>query len=168
MRSLIGDKLLDDESLHTFLLEVERILNNRPLTPISDDPKDLNSLTPSMLLIGKVDSYLPVDDFVKADGYKKSWRLVQLMADEFWKRWTREYLPLLQLRQKWLQPRRNFKVGDLVLLVDENTKRGSWPKGLIEQCFPDENGVARRVKIKTANNTYLRDIRKVCLLEAVD
>ena len=168
MRSLVGDKLLDDESLYTFLLEVERILNNRPLTPVSDDPRDLNSLTPNMLLLGKVDSSLPIDNFVKADGYKKSWRLAQLLADEFWKRWTREYLPLLQLRQKWFLPRRNFKVGDLVLLIDENTKRGNWPKGLIEQCFPDASGVVRRVKIKTANNTYLRDIRKVCLLEAVD
>ena len=42
MRSLIRDKLMDDESIHSFLLEVERILNNRPLTPISNDPKDLN------------------------------------------------------------------------------------------------------------------------------
>ena len=89
---------------------------------------------------------------MKADGYKKSWRLARLLADEFWKRWTREYLPLLQLRQNWFLPRRNFKVGDrnfkvgdLVLLTDENIKRGSWPKGLIEQCSPNARGVVRNV-----------------------
>ena len=80
-------------NLYTFLLQVERILNNRPLTSASDDPRDLNSLTPNMQLLGKVDSSLPIDNFMKANEYKKSWRLAQLLADEFWKRWTREYWP---------------------------------------------------------------------------
>ena len=168
MRALVGERLLDDEALHTFLLEVERILNNRPITPASDDPTDLLPLTPSMLLLGRVDSPLPIDNFVKADGYRKSWRLVQLLSDKFWARWIREYLPILQTRQKWLKPQRNLKVGDLVLMLDENSKRGHWPKGLVDQCFPDANGIIRRVKIRTANNTYVRDVRKLCLLEAAD
>ena len=143
-------------------------MDNRPITPASDDPTDLLPLTPSMLLLGRVDSPLPIDNFVKADGYRKSWRLVQLLSDKFWARWIREYLPILQTRQKWLKPQRNLKVGDLVLMLDENSKRGHWPKGLVDQCFPDANGIIRRVKIRTANNTYVRDVRKLCLLEAAD
>ena len=38
------------------------------------------------------------------------------MADVFWKHWLTEYLPTLQVRQKWLRPKRNLKVGDLVLV----------------------------------------------------
>ena len=82
----------------------------------------------------------------------------------------REDLPLLQRRQKWLQPQRNLKVGDLVLVCDENSKRGAWPKAIVEETFPDGDGTVRRVRVRvrTASTEYLRDVRKLCLLEASD
>ena len=129
--TLTGERTLDDESLCTFLIEVEFILNNRPLTPVSGDPDDLKALTPMSILTGSLDCTFPPDVFVGADGYRRSWRTVQLMADIFWKRWTKEYLPMLQLRQKWLQPARNLRVGDVVLMCDANSKRGAWPKALV-------------------------------------
>jgi len=39
MHSLAGERSLDDEALHSLLVEVEGIMNNRPLTPVSDHPK---------------------------------------------------------------------------------------------------------------------------------
>ena len=69
MSALVSERLLDDEALHTFLLKVEQILNNQPITPANDDPTDLLPLTHSMLLLGRVNSPLPIDNFVKADGY---------------------------------------------------------------------------------------------------
>jgi len=98
----------------------------------------------------------------------RSWRAVQLLADLFWRRWMREDLPLLQRRQKWLQPQRNLKVGDLVLVCDENSKRGAWPKAIVEETFPDGDGTVRQVRVRTASTEYLRDVRKLCLLEASD
>ena len=143
MNALVSERLLDDEALHTFLLEVEQILNNQPITPANDDPTDLLPLTPSMLLLGRVNSPLPVDNFVKADGYRKSWDLVQLLSYKFWARRIRECLSILQTRQKWLKPQRNLKVDDLVLMLHKNSKRGHWPKGLVDQCFPYANGIIR-------------------------
>ena len=115
-----------------------------------------------MILLGRVDSSLPPDQFLKADGYRRSWRSVHVLANRFWERWIKEYIPTLQIRQKWLTPGRNLQDGDLVLLVDENTKWGNWPKGLIIECLPDKRGSVRRVKVKTASNVYVRDIRKLC------
>ena len=37
----------------------------------------------------------------------------------FWRRWTREYLPILQQRSKWSEKRRNLEVGNVVLLVND-------------------------------------------------
>ena len=37
--SIIADRVLNAESLHTFIVEVEQILNNRPITSLSDDPR---------------------------------------------------------------------------------------------------------------------------------
>uniref|UniRef100_H2XQB8 DUF5641 domain-containing protein n=1 Tax=Ciona intestinalis TaxID=7719 RepID=H2XQB8_CIOIN len=119
-----------------------------PITKLSDDPEDPMPLTPSMLLMGKTDYSCPLGTFVNADGYRKSWKLVQHLAEQFWSQWLKQYLPLLQVRQKWLYPERNFSIGDLVLVVDESTKRCYWPRGLIQETFPDSSGVVRRVRVK--------------------
>lgn len=43
LTSVLYLQMLDDDGLHTFLCEVEGILNGRPLTKLSDDPNDLES-----------------------------------------------------------------------------------------------------------------------------
>ena len=90
------------------------------------------------------------------------------MADLFWKRWMREYLPELQVRQKWSRVSRNFVPGDIVLLVDETAPRNSWVIGKVIKAEPDEHGLVRRVRVKTKTSELDRPITKVCLLlEAV-
>ena len=162
--SLVADCVLNDESLHTFIVKVERILNNRPITSLSDDPRDCEPLSPKTLLCGAVDADEPLGVFVKADGYRKSRKLVQNLADQFWFRWRRMYVPILQSRQKWLKPRRNLVVGDLVLIADES-KRGNWPKAIVQEVFPDKEGLVRRVRVGTAGSSMTRDVRKLCLIE---
>ena len=82
-------------------------------------------LTPNDILLLKSENALPPGVFVKTDNYvRMRWRQVQYLADLFWHRWTKEYLPLLQERSKWKKSQRNLKIGDLVLIVD-NTPRHS-------------------------------------------
>ena len=168
MLGLTSQRLLTDEELLTFTTEVERIINNRPLTPVSSDPNDLEALTPNSLLIQRLDNSLPLDSFIKADGYKKSWRYVNWLADQFWSRWTKEYLPTLQIRQKWLKPVRNFCVGDVVLIIDDIRERGKWPKGRVKEVFAGKDGHVRSLRIRTATSSLVRDVRKLCLLEAAE
>ena len=49
--ALLKEQLVNDETLSTLLCEVEKILNDRPLTPVSDHPDDPETLTPSKLLL---------------------------------------------------------------------------------------------------------------------
>ena len=154
--ALVGDQVLNDESLYTFIVEVERILNNRPITVLSDDPKDCSPLTPKMILTGTVDPGELVGVFVKADGYRRSWKLVQYLADQFWSKWLKLYLPLLQRRQKWFSPSRNFTVGDVVLIVGDTCNRGCWPKGVVTEVFPDKEGLVRRVRVRTCNSIMIK------------
>ena len=167
LRSL-GEKLLTDESLLTLLTQVEAILNSRPICPLSDSPEDLRPLTPAMLLLGEPNPCLPADKFMKQDGYRKSWRQVQFISNQFWHIWLKHYLPTLQVRAKWLKPRRNFQVGDLVLVVDQRTKRGYWPLGVVDEVFPDSMGHVRSARVRTTDSLVTRDIRKLCLLEGVE
>ena len=170
MTAIMSDKhvsVLTDEGLITFLKEVEYILNCRPLTQIDANEDDVKTLSPIMLLTGCVDPGFAPDVFMSADRLRSSWRACQFQIDEFWRRWQSEYLHLLQRRQKWLTPERNLKLNDLVLLFDESQPRNVWPKGIVVEVFPDRDNLVRRAKVKTASGkTLMRDVRKLCLLEA--
>ena len=114
--ALMKEQVVDDESLCTLFCIVESVINNRPLTTVSDDHRDQDPLTPNHLLLMRPSPELPPGEFVKQDCYvRRRWRQVQYLADIFWKRWVREYIPTLQLRQKWCNPARNIVVGDVVL-----------------------------------------------------
>ena len=118
------------------------------------------------ILSGSVESDAPFDVFIKADGYWHWWRKTQYLADLFRERWTNQYLPLLQPRHKWFGAVPSLKPGDLVLIVDESTKRGHWPKAIVKEVMPDSNHLVRRVLVRTADGSeFVRDIRKLCLLE---
>ena len=149
LESLLQQQIVTDESLITIMTEVEAILNARPLTQLSMDPKDDEPLTPSHLLLMRRNPSLPPDVFYKEDNYsKRRWRQAQYIADQFWRRWVREYLPLLQQRQKWTKPERNFEVNDLVLVVDDSAPRGHWPLGRVVNTYPDRHGMTRQVEVK--------------------
>ena len=129
MQATLQGAVLDDERLTTVFCEVESVVNNRPITRCTESANDIEPLTPNHLLLLKGDERLPADKFVKADVYNRRWRHVQYLADKFWRRWLREYLPTIQNRQKWWNTKRDFCVGDIVLACDEATPRNCWPMG---------------------------------------
>lgn len=163
--SLVREQTLNDESLSTFMCETEAIINGRPLTVVSSDSRDLNPISPNDLLIMKPNDSLPPGIFETTDTYsKKRWRHVQYLANVFWSRFKNEYLLSLQKRQKWLNPVNNYKVGDIVVVVDGNMPRNKWCLGKVIEVFPDKLNMIRKVKVKTKESEIVRPITKLCLL----
>lgn len=66
----------------------------------------------------------------------------------------KEYLSLLQERQKWHKMNRNLKIGDVVLVVDSNAPRNSWLMGVVLATVPDRFGLVRQVKFKDSNEHF--------------
>jgi hypothetical protein len=158
-----------EEQLHTLMCEIEKTINSRPLTRSSDDPEDLEVLTPNHLLQLRTPEMLPPGKFDEKDNYvRRRWRQVQYIADLYWKRWAKEYLTTLQERQKWLQPTRNVKVGDIVLVVDNTAPRNSWPMGRVEEVNIGNQGCVRSVSVRTKSTLLTRPISKLCMLLEAD
>jgi hypothetical protein len=148
LKALLQGQKVNDESLVTFMAETERILNDRPLTRQEDHPNDLEPLTPNKLLLLRSEQTPPLGSWVVADKFSKRWRQAQQLASAFWKRWVKEYLPLLQERQKCLTEKRNLQPKDLVLLMDERLCREQWPLGVVEEVYPDKKGRVRQVLVE--------------------
>jgi len=161
---MLSEQRLTDESLATLLTEVEYILNSRPLTPVVMDSECQEPLTPNhLLLAGHKGASLPPGVFCAADSYvRKRWKQVQYMADQFWRRWTKEYLQTLHVGQKWQDVRQNFAVDDMVLFYDEHLPRRKWQFGRVTQVFPDANGKVRQVQVKTGSSFFRRPVTKLC------
>ena len=141
---------LDNSSLRTYLYEVMSIVNSRPLTTeYLNDPK-IEPLTPNHLLTMKSKTPLPPPgNVVKEDVYaKKRWKRVQYMTDQFWSRWQKEYLLNLQSRQKWCTKKRNLKVGDIVIMKEDDVKRNEWRLAKIVETIISQDELVRKVKIQ--------------------
>ena len=152
---------MTDDVMHTVLCEIENVVNSRPISKVSDDVDDISVLMPNHLLLLEGNASFPWGSFHDANTYRRRWRYVQHIVDQFWKRWTKAYLLELQSRQKWLTGQPNGKVGDIVLICDEAIPRGMWPLGLVEETNIGRDGLVRSVKVRAKNNVFLRPITKL-------
>ena len=166
LSSITREQVFDEEILSTLMCKVECLVNNRPITPVSSDPLDCEALTPNHLLLLKGIPEFPVMISCSKDYYAKRWRQAQYLTDLFWKRWTSEYFPLLQIRKKWLQEQPLLKVGDLVSVMDPALPRNQWLLAHVEKVSVSEDGLIRSAEVRTPTSVLRRPITKLCLLEA--
>ena len=155
---------LDDESLRTFMCEAAAIINSRPLTVDNlNDPSSVIPLNPNMLLTMKSKVVLPPPgEFQREDLYsRKRWRRVQHLANEFWSRWKNEYLQNLQRRSKWINPKRDMRIGDVVIVRDGDRARSDWRLGRVADVFPDADGHVRKVRVRLSDPHLDADGKRV-------
>jgi len=157
------------EELETLLIQIEAILNSRPITPISSDPNDLAALTPGHFLIGTPITSYPEPSLEGIPINRLSrWQYVQQLRQHFWQRWTREYLQSLQQRNKWQIQDAAIHVGQMVILKEDNNPPLLWQLGRIQAVHPGNDGVVRVATIRTIKGTYKRPITRLCLLPVED
>ena len=78
LSALTSQQVVSDDTLTTLMVEVESVMNSRPLTPILLVPKGGLPLTPNHLLLLRNCDEIFGDNFSKTDCYsKRRWRQVQ-------------------------------------------------------------------------------------------
>ena len=124
--------------LITFCSNAVRVVNERPLTALSDDPRDFAVVTPASLLTPAFDPHTPVGRAHDRDHLKRDCRFNVALADRFWQEWVASYLPTLQGRNKWRETSKNLQIGDLVSVGDsaDISERGKYRVGKVAEVFP--------------------------------
>ena len=157
---ILGSKRLSFDIFETIMVEVEAILNSRPLTNVADQPENEEPLTPNHFLIQRPYSSLPPGNFGDQQPASfKNWKHVQQLMNHVWRRLIKEYLPTLLKRRKWTDNNQPpVKVGDVVWVLKDLTPRGIWPLGRVVETSPGRDGEVRVAKVKTAYGCFVRPV----------
>lgn len=165
LRKMVGQAKLSLDELHTAIVEIESIVNSRPLSYLTSGDME-EPLTPSHLLIGRRVLNLPdnlgyvveaSDEEFVIDASQLDRRVKHLSntLNQFWRRWRTEYLT--ELRESHRQTHRDcssqpaIKVGDVVVVHDENLPRGLWKLGKIQEVIVGRDGEIRGATVKVAS-----------------
>ena len=157
---------MKEHVLRTVFYEVESILNSCPFTRSSENAADATAIIPAHVWLQKPTVLVPVGDFSNDTILsRRRWKQVQMLSNHFWSRWIQEYLTTLHLRQKWMRPQRNVRVGDLVLVHENRISRGLWSIAVVKKVIPGRDGRVRTVEIKTKDTVLTRPVVNISLLE---
>ncbi|XP_045533952.1 uncharacterized protein LOC123721008 [Papilio machaon] len=164
LRVTLHSRSPSEEVFCTLLLEAEGLINSRPLTHVPPDADSQEALTPFHFILGASSGRpIPVAVTDRDLVSRASWRKAVRLLDFFWSRWVREYLPTLN-------PRRGggtdttVKEGDIVLVVDDQLPRGTWPRGRVCKVYFGRDGKIRVADVMTGAGMLKRPSKKLVLL----
>ena len=155
LRKMIGQAKFSYDEMYTAIVEVEAIINSRPLTFLNSSDTE-EPLTPSHLLVGRrllslpdnLTCLTPEDEDFEVTGelLRRRAKHLNSVLNHFWKRWSREYL--LELREAHQQryvhgSSTPVKPGDMVLVHDPDHPRGFWRIARVERLITRRDGLVR-------------------------
>lgn len=166
MYRIVGKAHLTFEELQTVLCEIEAILNSRPLTQLSEDPNDLEYLSPGHFLIGTTINSFPYPDLKDINENRLvRWQRVEQIRQHFWKRWSTEYLHCLQERRKWKSSKGiQLEPNQIVLINQQGLPPLQWALGRVQNIHVGSDGVARSATVQTAKGLLTRPLTKLAIL----
>ena len=93
------------------------------------------------------------------------WKATQSLLSDFWRRFRTEYLNTF-LRRAGKGEFQKLKVGDVVLLCDDNSNREHFATGVVKNILSSDPDHPRAVRVKDANGMLKdRHVRGLIKLE---
>ena len=156
LRKAIGRSCLTYDELLTLVIEVEAVLNSRPLGYVSSEDTE-EPLTPSHLLVGYrvmslPDTSVPDDPDYTPEALTHRMKHLKTLT-RFWNRWKEYLLELREFHRTRTQGGINYNVtkGEVVTVYDEGHPRGLWRLGRIEDVIQSADGGVRGVIVRVAS-----------------
>ena len=163
MYRTIGKPQLTWAELEEVLLDIEIILNNRPLTYIEEI--DYPILTPNSLMLGRDVNF--ADAKCKIETIKKRHKYIKQCKEALWKRWKHEYLVALREKHNLKNKDKTFKinVGDVVLIKGEEKNRGHWKIGIVNHLYSGKDNIIRVAQLRIGKKLIDRPIQLLYPME---
>ena len=153
LKKVIGIKKVTYVELQTLIVEIELVLNNRPIGVDYDDDLD-TILTPNHLLFGRRlessnEEIVEDNDNGKTNLIKRR-KFMNIILNHFWQRWRKEYLTSLREVQRVKIKQRSAKIalGDIVIVYDEKQPRHLWQMGRVTNLIAGNDEVIRSASVK--------------------
>lgn len=86
------------------------------------------------------------------------------MKQEFWAKWSNDYISQLQIRNEWKNTQNNLSVGDMVLVKEDNTAPLHWPLARVTKVFPGKDNLVRVVEVRMRGKILKRPIVRLAPL----
>lgn len=165
LKRVVGEQKLQFFELYHILVQIESVLNSRPLSPLSSNAVDLLTLTPAHFLIGRPLTTVPDPNVLAIkENRLTQYQHLQKVVQSFWTRWSKEFVSELQQRRCWTKNNANVKPGCLVVIKEDNLPPCKWQLGRIVEVHPGNDGVVRVASIRISTGITRRAISKICPL----
>ena len=162
----LGKTHLTFRQLRTVILDIERNLNNRPLTYIEGDQSDQQVLTPNVILWGQNAYTIESEGDFDEEQTSRMQKRLGLARQHAWSRWQREYVHGLMEFHRINKGQNDVpQVGEVVLVVGEEKNRGLWMKARVLRHVKGKDGVIRGAILLHKGNHIERPIQLLCPLE---
>ncbi|XP_028168404.1 uncharacterized protein LOC114358595 isoform X4 [Ostrinia furnacalis] len=175
LKRVLKQSLLTYEGFSTILIQIEGILNSRPLCPIPfSDSEIFQVLTPAHFLIGRTPVALPDYQYDEVPTNRlKYFQQLQQIYQSFWKGFLfflRDYVGLLQQRGKWQSSKGpTLAAGSVVLIKDKHTPPCQWRLARIIETHPGGDGVTRVATLRTSQGSNIKlSFPRICPLPILD
>lgn len=136
----------------TAFKHVQGLLNSRPITVLSSDPRDPVALTPGHFLNDCLQRRLPHYLEDKACNLKQRWVLLQNITLTIWNNFMVQLVRRLHPRNKWPDRAEPLRPGQVVAILSPTPPKGKWPLGIIVEVYPGPDGQTRKVKVRTSGD----------------
>ena len=170
LKAATNGDVINIKTFETMIVEIEAIVNRRPLTALSADSRDVEAITPAHILYPATYAHssariVPYNVSTDADRLRTMWKRTQSRVNAFWKTWAKDYILSLHDRKKWQKTERDLAIDDLVILADESTSRDEWRLGRIVAVDGTDTHV-RKASIRRADGKIVeRDRTRIVRLE---
>ncbi|CAI2329721.1 unnamed protein product [Caenorhabditis sp. 36 PRJEB53466] len=174
VRSGTTRQLMEEEDLRTLFKEAEAVINDRPLSYVSQD--DIQPLRPVDLVYPtkRHSTLLHVDETMDFSGinvsthasFLEDWTKTSSLTDYFIRRWKEEYVQILQTRptlthaQDRITNPEPLQVNEIVMFEDSGQKT-TWPLARITEL----NGRSAKLQSAKTGAIIERPYKKIFKLE---
>ena len=180
LKKVVGTAKLTYEEMETVLVEIEGVINARPLTYLYDDDVS-EPLTPSHLLSGRNLHATPSDSppvvVSTAETMTNRLKYLQTTIECAWKKFQHHYLTELREHHMYTRPKTNsqnvLQRDDVVIIKDDDVRsRNSWRLGRVKSLVVGKDGNVRGAEVHTISKKFrhtkmTRPLQKIIPLEVL-